>query len=324
MSPIVGDQSLKRSGTLLTQLEPPTAPVTSPSGAQPKKPIYKRVWFLVLSGLLIIGIFAPKSSGSKSTNPTSTTQIIVTSTAALPTTTLPEPLWTEILNSTSSPLDMSNSLCSELESVMKKQTKIIKDRLNATSKPSKDAFDSADYLKTIDWESFEHRTNVLAEQHAVSDPQLIQAALSNPTEEQLAQFLEDTLSTCSLNDPSVAVLSDASSLDSRLAIMQLHANNLPWYPKGFREFRSSGIAYAALDLGKFSCSFSRCIEYYFVTRTSCPDFYVEVTTYDESGANVGWSNDTAKNVQPGVKVKLHFDLLEDAARSVEVSDISCY
>lgn len=279
---------------------------------------------MVLAGLLAIGVFAQKSSDSESTKPISTTQASAIPTTEMPTTTVPEQLWTEILSLTSNSADVSNSICSGLDSVIKKQAKIIKTRLSATSKPSQDAFDSADYLKTIDWVDFEHRNEIVTEQRAVSDPQLTGATSSNPTERQFNFFLNDTLVTCALENASLAVLADASSLDSRLGTMRLRASNLPWYPKGYREFKSSGIAYAALDVGKFSCSFGKCIEYYFITKTSCPNFYVEVTAFDSSGTNIGWTNDTAKNVQAGVKVKLHFDIFEDAATNAEISDISCY
>lgn len=120
----------------MTQFEPPTAPVVTLSGTKPKKPFDKRVWFLVLAGLLAIGIFAQKSSDSKSTKPISTTQVTAIPTTEMPTTTVPEPLWTEILKPMSSSADVSNSICSGLDSVIKKQAKIIKVRLSATSKPS--------------------------------------------------------------------------------------------------------------------------------------------------------------------------------------------
>jgi hypothetical protein len=49
----------------MTQLEPPTAPAKTASGAEPKKSFDKRIWFLVLAGLLVIAACAAKSSDSK-------------------------------------------------------------------------------------------------------------------------------------------------------------------------------------------------------------------------------------------------------------------
>lgn len=42
-------------------MPPPTPPVVATPGKKPKKPFYKRIWFLILVGLMIIGYFAPDS-----------------------------------------------------------------------------------------------------------------------------------------------------------------------------------------------------------------------------------------------------------------------
>lgn len=309
----------------MTQFEPPTAPVVTLSGTKPKKPFDKRVWFLVLAGLLAIGIFAQKSSDSKSTKPISTTQVTAIPTTEMPTTTVPEPLWTEILKPMSSSADVSNSICSGLDSVIKKQAKIIKVRLSATSKPSQDAFDSADYLNTIDWATFDHFNNIVTEQRAVSDPQLAGATLSIPTEKQFNLFLNDTLVTCALDNASFAVLADASSLDSRLGTMRLHANNLPWYPKGFSEY-DSGIAFKFLKYGsEYRCSYygAYCWGIEFISKSSCSSFYVELSILDSSGANIGYTNDLTSNVNPLQRVKMVFNSYEDGAKSGQIAQVTC-
>ncbi len=74
---------------------PPTLPASVSPEKKPKKPIYKRTWFLVLLGLIIIGYFLPdseetESNSSTETNPSTsipykpTTTISTTTTTTLP------------------------------------------------------------------------------------------------------------------------------------------------------------------------------------------------------------------------------------------------
>ena len=64
-------------GAVMSQLEPPTAPVGTPEVSK-KKPFYKRKWFIALAILMLIGAFASDSESSE----TKTEKKVVTTTEA--------------------------------------------------------------------------------------------------------------------------------------------------------------------------------------------------------------------------------------------------
>ena len=71
----------------MSNLTPPTPPSTDFAEGKPKKPFYKRIWFLILVGLMVIGYFAPDTEDSSSS---ATTTVMPASTIATTTTsTLP-------------------------------------------------------------------------------------------------------------------------------------------------------------------------------------------------------------------------------------------
>lgn len=306
----------------MSRFDPPTVPSGAPVPSKQEKPIYNRKWVIILGGLLIIGLVAPKvtKTGSSTSQTTSTTTSTTTT-----TTTIPETLWTEILTTGIVATDLSNSICSDIDSVLKKQAKIVQRRLDATTKPSVDPFDSADYLKTIDWESFEHYDNVVAEERAVSDPVLSTSTMSIPTDEQKQAFLKDSLVTCGLDKTSAQTLADANTLDSRLGTMRSRANNLPWYPKGFDEYED-GIAYRFLKSKEFNCSYGdHCWGMYVISQSGCPSsLYVELTILDSNGSNIGFTNDTTSGLSPGQQAKMVFEDFTPGAQQARIAKISCY
>lgn len=83
------------SFSFMSNMTTPTPPAAVTPEKKPKKPIYKRKWFLVLVGLMIIGYFAPDSKDSKSGTSKETTSSVSTTVMPTPTssttttTTLP-------------------------------------------------------------------------------------------------------------------------------------------------------------------------------------------------------------------------------------------
>lgn len=72
---------------VMSNLTPPNPPTIELPENKPKKPFYKRIWFLVLVGLMIIGYFAPDSeegSSSVSTVVKPATTVSITTTSTLP------------------------------------------------------------------------------------------------------------------------------------------------------------------------------------------------------------------------------------------------
>ena len=61
-----------------------------------------------------------------------------------------------------------------------------------------------------------------------------------------------------------------------------------------------------------------------VTWIGCQNLYVEVNFLDSTNSVVDWSNDTARGLRAGDRVKLEFVSFDDSARSTRLVEISCY
>lgn len=245
--------------------------------------------------------------------------------ATIATTTVPLVSWSEIIENGLIASEVSQSICSDLDSMMKKQLKIVNDRLGVSEKPAADAFDSADYLKTIDWSEFKHRESIISEQLAISDPALIEVSSIAPNAIQLKEFLNDTLVSCSLDQDSLGVLAAAFKLDGRLSNMRVNAENLPWYPKGYSTY-SGDIAWRWLEGKEFRCSYGdRCWGISIIAKKGCPtSLYAEITILNGNGANIGYTNDLTSGLSSGQEARLVFEDFTPGAASARLSEISCY
>jgi len=328
----------------VTNLPPPTFD----SGGKPKAKSFKeakeelkaakaktrslRPWFrkkrfmipIILFGLpTLASLFNVGSDESKETKDKAVATSITVATVA--TTTVPPVSWTEIIKDGVVASEVSQSICNDLDSMMKKQSKIVKDRLEVTEKPSADAFDSADYLETIDWSDFKHRDSIIIEQSAISDLALIEASSIAPDATQLKEFLGDTLVSCSLDQDSISVLASAYSLDSRLTTMGMKAENLPWYPKGYSTY-SGDIAWRWLEGKEYRCSYGdHCWGISIIAKNGCPtSLYAQITILDGNGANIGYTNDLTSGLSSGQEAKLVFEDFTPGAKSARLSEISCY
>ena len=97
--------------------------------------------------------------------------------------------------------------------------------------------------------------------------------------------------------------------------------NLPWYPDGFELF-DTNIAYK-LAKGR-GCDYFDCWNYDVVTKVSCSSLYVEMNMFESSGAIIGFTNDSARNVSAGQVVKMRFDDPYGDATSGRITEMSCY
>ena len=249
----------------------------------------------------------------------------VASTTTTTSSTIPMIDWTEILVPGKNASDISASFCKDLDSLISKQAKIIKERISASEKASIDQFDGAAYIKTIDWSTFQHEDNIVNEQLGLSSPLLIANTSTAPSVEQSSKFLNDSIDTCLLAETSKTLLSDARFLDSRMNLMQYKATHLPWYPKGFTEYKGD-IAWKWLEHGEFRCSYGdHCWGMLVVAKNGCPSsLYAEITILDGSGSNVGYTNDTTSGLSPGQQAKLIFEDFTPGADSARLGEISCY
>jgi len=216
----------------MSQFNPPTPPVVSPVTPKAKKPIYKRKWVIALAALILFYWVAPKQDSSNS-NSNSIDKSATSSTSS--SSTIPEIAWNENLRPEILSNDLAMTACEELAKVIKAESKIVTSRISSIEKPSSDPYDSSEFLKTIDWEDTSHSINIFEAKTALTNPILTAGSLSIPTDSQYKGFVTDSITACGLETVSSDLDKSANRLDSRLISMQSSANNLPWYPKGFKE-----------------------------------------------------------------------------------------
>ena len=291
----------------------------SPQDQSKGKPIYRRWWIWVVLGSILFYVVMPKV-GTKTANDSTTPSKGTTTTETTPATP-----WTANLKPGVSGPDISAPLCPDLGSFIETQLQIITDRLNQTEKPMNDAFESADYLKKIDWEAFKHKEDAIEQQLSITTPALLSNSTVTPTDDQAEEFLQDTITACGFEDDAQKLTKEAIRLDTRLQSMQLKANNLPWYPKGFSTY-SDTIAYRWLERGEFSCSYGdHCWGMLVVAKNGCPSsLYAEITILDSAGSNIGFTNDTTSGLGQGQQAKLIFEDFTPGAQKARLSEISCY
>ncbi len=299
-------------------------PGSSPSvPSRDKKPIYKRTWFLIIAGLTLVGIFAPKSDSTKSNSSKKSTS---TTDSTTPTTTIPEMMWNENLKSDVVATDLAMSTCKELTKVIRSQTKLIASRISATEKPYSDPYDSAEYIAEIDWESTIHTDTSFGLKRSVTDPVLTSGSTTIPVESQYIGFVGDSIIACGLTQDSGTLDDSAFKLDQRLLNMKSLANNLPWYPKGFSEYLNSGVAFKKSTKKGLDCYSCVGIVYEVISEKSCPNqLYVEANFMDSSGAIEDWTNDTVRALQSGKIAYLRLiSYSVSSAGTVEITKIDCF
>lgn len=282
-----------------------------------KTPFYRQWWIWVVLGLVAL-LLVPKGGGQGE-------KVTTTSDVTNSLETVPATPWNEILKPGVVGSEIGNALCPDLTSFVTAQLQVINDRLTQSEEFMNDPFDSAAYLEKIDWESFQHEDDALSRQLEISTPALSSNSSTIPTAEQSKAFLEDTLALCGLENDAQTLMTTAMRLDTRLQSMQVKANNLPWYPKGFSTYDDE-IAYRWLEPGEFSCAYGdHCWGMLITAKNGCPQsLYAEITILDSAGSNIGFTNDTTSGLSPSQQAKLIFEDFTPGARKARLSEISCY
>lgn len=134
------------------------------------------------------------------------------------------------------------------------------------------------------------------------------------------QWEELTLASCGLADQNTTIRTMLTKLDSEFRRLTRLADSVPWYPEDFYEF-DSNIAY---KYNNDRCDYFACSTVTLISKASCSNLYAEMTLSDSSGANVGFTNDSASSVQPFQEVKLRFDVTEDRAETGRLVEVNCY
>jgi hypothetical protein len=284
-----------------------------------------RLWFLLLiPGLVAFYLVMPKEESSNNEGSTTPPADSTTSTPATSTTQPPVP-WTQILLEGQDVEALTTASCPQLKSVLAKQAKLIADRLEKTKVPSDNAYDSAEFIKSVDWMYVEHAFVLTNSQLEIVDPVINSSVRQAPDETQRLGFLNDSLIACSLTETATDATSDADALDKRLALMVVKAKNLPWYPKGFSLYEED-IAWRWAERGEYRCSYGdHCWGMFVVARYGCPSMlYAEITVLDSTDTNIGFTNDTASSVVAGQQTKLVFEDFTPGADAARLAEIKCY
>jgi hypothetical protein len=132
-----------------------------------------------------------------------------------------------------------------------------------------------------------------------------------------------SLTSCGLADKDIAVKRSLETIVNDFKRVSALAGSVPttlWYPDNFTEFDSN----TAYEYSSGSCDSWPCYNVTLISKVSCSNLYAEVTLYDSSGSNVGYTNDTAVSVQPFQKVKLRFDIVDKGVETGRLTKVSCY
>lgn len=306
----------------MSGLPPPELSGAQVSSETKKKLIFKRWWVWFIVGSIVFYAVMPKKHASDSSTPVTTSSTSST-TSTIESTTIPELSYLDILNPGIVASDLSKLSCKSLTKAIATQQKANLKYMKLSEAVADNPYRGQEFLNANSWTYSRQEETLTFELEQIVGVELASGTSIKPTRNMQIAFLSDSIITCELTSSFNEVIKSSSDLDTLISNIRVRAKNLPWYPEGFSQYNSE-IAYRAADKGSYSCSFSRCIVYFFITKKACPSFYVEVTAYDDTGTNVGWTNDTAQGVKAGVQVKLKFDLFEDSASTVEISDVSCY
>jgi len=309
----------------VSNLPPPGPNEGASLPGKAKKPWYKRTWFITLVGLFVVGSIFDSFSSVSDTSESGTTSIPESSTTAS-TTTIPEVLWGENLKTDTDSKALLESVCKELLDDVKSFAKTVDERLPLTESPSEDAYESADFVATMDWAGLNHLDEFKRRQTSVVSGPLTSASMTPPTDQQVLGFLSDARTRCELSEKVPELLGNINRLDSQLRLIDTRSQNIPWYPKGFDSF-DSNIAYRFLKYGsEYKCTLygAYCWGIEIVAKNGCNNLYAELTIFDSADRNIGWTNDSATNVRAGEKVLLVFDSFEDGADKGRLSAVSCY
>jgi hypothetical protein len=249
-------------------------------------------------------------------------QITTTSSS---TTTLPLVPWSENLKPEIVVADITKTTCKNLKKAIRTETQLVASRLNASKKPSADAYVSAAYLEKIDWEDTRHFDEVQEVERAVTDPILAASSLKTPTERQYESFLKKSVDDCGLSENSTELDASASELDVMLSQMISSVINLPWYPKGFEEYSNSGVAIKKSTKKGLGCYNCVGLVYEVISSRNCSNqLYVEANIINGYGAVEDWTNDVVRSLRAGVVAYIRLiSYTATLPATIEITDVSC-
>lgn len=125
----------------------------------------------------------------------------------------------------------------------------------------------------------------------------------------------------SLTRPGGGADTDAPRGTARPVTATTNPNRLP---AGFLYWPADdSLGYKAIDV---TCEIAdKCYGIQVLAMEGCStSLYAEVALTDAAGVSVGYSNDTTGKLAPGQEAKLTFEIFEEDATNVKVSELSCY
>ena len=99
---------------------------------------------------------------------------------------------------------------------------------------------------------------------------------------------------------------------------------LQWIPEGYTPWSDgSKVAYKQVE---GNCNRMRCLSFEVISKDGCPNnLYMKMSIEDDSGRNVGYTNDSTSGVLPRQIALLRLELYQDVqSASGRVTEIKCY
>ena len=139
------------------------------------------------------------------------------------------------------------------------------------------------------------------------------------------EVVEDTVRYCKLNTKYSDGYADlAERYNNLLADVETLAEQVPWYPEGWREWPEDPTL-AWTSVGGCSTYADACAAIKVATIAGCSSIYAEINWLGTGGGVVGWTNDTAGTLRAGQSAILNFTGYSDyTIKQYEVTKINCH
>lgn len=128
---------------------------------------------------------------------------------------------------------------------------------------------------------------------------------------------------CKLTAAEKKARTAATNADDAVETIVERAEDVPWYPKGFAPYYGdSDIAFQWVK--DPDCDYFGCMQARVVVNQFCGSLYVELTTKNAAGENIGFTNDVLTALTPGDRGLLTFTITDDDVRHGSITEVNCY
>lgn len=287
----------------------------------------------VVAALVVAVIGAVQSSNTGASVARSSSSVTASpSKSATPTSTLKAPLsLSELLGDNYQFEDAP--LCESIGKILAESSLAEKsERRTELLQEIKDAWDASDFVQDNNWVSTLAAADIIDKIRGVTDADFNGELRDAPFEGafQLESNFPSSYTNLSADFRDLVIESCGyestyglyRELERQASRVQSLANNVPWYPKDYYRYNST-LAWEWTD-GTCSYYGGYCWHVNVVTKDGCDTLYAVMNILDDNEAVIGWTNDTARRLQPGDKAKLEFTTYEKDASLGRLVELTCY